>query len=109
MSTKRTFKKARFIIFYYLTDQVDVKKIISILKKTKSPAYDIDSNANFTNLLKQEITNLAIFLFFQVFKNLFSSIQKMKSDKIKKFATMVHLLSDFFIQKRRENSNRIKL
>ena len=33
-----------------------------------------DSNANFENLLKQEITNLAIFLFFQVFKNLFSSI-----------------------------------
>ena len=43
------------------------------LKKT-SPAYDNDSNANFENILKQEVTNLAIFLFFQVFKNLFSSI-----------------------------------
>ena len=32
----------------------------------------------------------------------------MKSDKIKEFATMVHLLSNFFIPKWRENSNRIR-
>ena len=65
----RILKIARFIIFYYLTYQVDLKK-----NKKNFPAYDNDSNANFENLLKQEITNLAIFLFFQVFKTLFSSI-----------------------------------
>ena len=76
MRTKRTFKKARFIIFYYLTDQVDVKKRKSILKN--SPAYDNDSNANFENLLKQEITNLAIFSSFQKlsFKHLKNEIRQ---------------------------------
>ena len=33
----------------------------------------------------------------------------MKSDKIKEFAANVHFLCTIFIQKRRENSNRIKL
>ena len=41
--------------------------------KKNSSAYDNDSNANFENLLKQEVTNIAIFLFFQVFTNLYSS------------------------------------
>ena len=54
----RTLKKARFIIFYYLTDQVDVKKN--------------------ENLLKQEITNLAIFSSFQKlsFKHLKNEIRQ---------------------------------
>ena len=60
------------MIFYYLADQVDEKKSNQFQKKNSS-AYDNDSNANFENLLKQEVTNLAIFLFFQVFTNLFSS------------------------------------
>jgi hypothetical protein len=41
--------------------------------------------------------------------DLVQAFKKMKSDKIKEFAANVHFLSTFFIQKRRENSKRIKL
>ena len=72
----RFFKKAfenlkKSKIYYFLLfNRPSRFKKRSILKKKN----DNDSNANFENLLKQEITNLAIFLFIQVFKNLFSSI-----------------------------------
>ena len=50
-----------------------MKKKSKHFERKNSPAYENDSNANFENLLKQEVTNLDIFLFFQVFKNLFLS------------------------------------
>ena len=51
----RTLKKARFIISYYQTDQVDVKKNQIDFEKKNSPTYDNDNKAKFENLLKQEI------------------------------------------------------
>ena len=69
--------------------------------------------ANFENPLKEEITNLAIcyftIFFFKFSKTWVQAFKKIKSDKIKEFAANVHFLFTFFLQKRRENSNRIKL
>ena len=48
-------------------------------------------------------------IFFKFPKIYVQTFNKMKSDKIKEFAANVHFLFTFFIQKRRENSNRIKL
>ena len=82
------------------------------MKKSNFQEYDNDSNANFENPLKQEITNLAICyfaIFFKFSKTYVQAFKKMKSDKIKEFAANVHFLFTFFLQKRRENSNRIKL
>ena len=42
-------------------------------EKKHFPTYDNDSNANFENLLKQEIKNLGILYF-----SIFSSFQKLK-------------------------------
>ena len=47
-----------------------MKKKSNQFWKKNSPAYDNDSNANFKNLLKQEITNLAMYF------SIFSSFQK---------------------------------
>ena len=74
----RFFKKAfenlkKSKIYYFLLFNRPSrckKNQINFEKKTNSPAYDNDSNANFENLLKQEITNLAIFLFFSSFQKL---------------------------------------
>ena len=67
----RTLKIARFIILYQLTDPVRKIQIKFEKKKPFLSHYD-DSNANFENSLKQEITNLAncYFAIFSSFKKL---------------------------------------
>ena len=58
-----------------------MKKIKSTLKKNPFPAYDDNSNANFENLLKQKITNLAICYFFKLSKTYFYAFEKWNQTK----------------------------
>ena len=70
----------------------------SILKKNTIPEYHNDSNENFENSIKQEITNLAksYFAIFSsrkklIFKHLRNEIRQ-NGYKIKEFAANMHLL-----------------
>ena len=82
----RFFKKAfenlkKSKIYYFLLfirPSRCKKKSNQFWKKNTSPAYDKESNSNFENLLKQEITNLAIFSSFQKlsFKHLKNEIRQ---------------------------------
>ena len=71
-------KKSKIYYFLLFIRPSRCKKNQINFEKNTSPAYDKESNSNFENLLKQEITNLAIFSSFQKlsFKHLKNEIRQ---------------------------------